>query len=119
MLSFLIAFLASALAGMGVGGGSLYILYLTLSANMPQLKAQGLNLAFFMISAVSALLIHLQKRKINLPLVLTVSVFGALGSLLGAYLAHAVSTFLLTKAFGAFLIVCGIRVLFSKKQAAN
>ena len=119
MLSFIIAFLASALSGMGVGGGSLYILSLTLTADMPQLQAQGLNLAFFIISAISALLIHLQNRKINIPLVLTVSAFGTFGSLLGTYLAHMVSTALLTKSFGAFLLFCGIRTLFSKKQATN
>lgn len=100
---------------MGVGGGGLYIIYLTLIVKTPQLEAQGINLAFFIVSALSALLIHVRKRNIHVPLVLIVSIFGAAGSLLGAYLARLISASLLAKAFGGFLIFCGLRTFFSKK----
>lgn len=119
MLRFFIAFFISALAATGVGGGGLYILYLTLVCGLPQLQAQGINLAFFMISAVSSLLVHAKKRKISLPIVLTLGITGALGALLGARLASVLDTALLSKAFGAFLIFCGIQTLFSSKKKKN
>ena len=40
------------LAGIGVGGGSLLILWLTLVLGMPQPQARILNLMFFVPSAV-------------------------------------------------------------------
>lgn len=35
------------LTGLGVGGGSLLILWLTLALEMPQTAARGINLLFF------------------------------------------------------------------------
>ena len=114
MLQFFIVFLTSALSGMGVGGGGLYILYLTLILDLPQIQAQGINLAFFVISALSSLFIHFHKRKIHLPLVLCISIFGAAGSLSGAYLSKRLSMALLSKAFGCFLVFCGLKTFFAK-----
>ena len=39
------------LTGLGVGGGSLLILWLTLVLEMPQTAARGINLLFFLPSA--------------------------------------------------------------------
>ena len=46
------AFLLSALSGMGVGGGGLFVIYLAFATDMPQLSAQGANLLFFLCSAM-------------------------------------------------------------------
>ena len=42
------------LTGLGVGGGSLLILWLTLVLEMPQTAARGINLLFFLPSAMIA-----------------------------------------------------------------
>ena len=39
---------------------------------------------------------------------------GALGSLAGALLAKMLDTVLLSKCFGAMLVLCGFRTLFAK-----
>ena len=45
----LLAVIVSAAVGaMGLGGGSVLILYLTLILNMQQVQAQGINLLFFL-----------------------------------------------------------------------
>ena len=41
------AFLTALLAGMGVGSGGLFVVFLTVFLDYPQLAAQGLNLYFF------------------------------------------------------------------------
>ncbi len=115
MLSFLIAFLAAALSGMGIGGGGIYILYLTLILNMQSAQARGINLAFFIVAALSSLAIHLKKRKICIPLVLITALGGITGALLGAHLSHIMNETLLQKAFGGFLVFCGLRSFFIKK----
>lgn len=115
MIEFLIIFLIASLAGLGVGGGGLYALYLSLWQKMPQLQAQGLNLAFFIISAGTSLLFHLRKRRFNFPLIALICAVGIPGALLGAFLASRLDGILLSKIFGAFLTVCGVSALFSRK----
>lgn len=114
ILDFFVAVLTAALAATGVGGGGLYLIYLTLVRDVPQLTAQGINLAFFIASALSSLLLHRKKRSFDCKLVLLSGAFGAAGSLLGAFVAEMLSTELLSKIFGALLIFCGIRALFAK-----
>ncbi|MBE6665654.1 MAG: sulfite exporter TauE/SafE family protein [Ruminococcaceae bacterium] len=115
MLAFLIIFLIATLSGLGVGGGGLYTLYLTLCQNVPQLQAQGVNLVFFIVSAAASLLFHLQKRKFNFPLIALIAAVGIPGALFGSFLASKMDTALLSKIFGAFLTACGIGALFSRK----
>ncbi len=111
---FLIAWFTAALSGTGVGGGGLYVIYLTLVREVPQLTAQGINLAFFIAGALASMTIHLRKRKFLLPLVLLMGTLGAVGSLFGAFLAQMLDTALLSKIFGGMLCLCGIRAIFQK-----
>ena len=76
LIEFLIAFLIASLMGLGVGGGGLYALYLTLWQKTPQLQAQGQNLAFFIVCATTSLLFHLRKRRLNFPLIALICAVG-------------------------------------------
>ncbi|MBQ9086762.1 MAG: sulfite exporter TauE/SafE family protein [Clostridia bacterium] len=114
-LSAAAALVISALSGMGVGGGGLFVIYLALATDTPQLAAQGMNLLFFLFSAGSALLVHLQKRKI-LWWAVGVMVAAAIpGALLGTFLASYVSQSLLRKIFGAMLVTGGILALQNRE----
>lgn len=114
MLDFIIALITSALAGTGVGGGGLLVIYLTLVKNVEQLKAQGINIAFFIAGAVAAMFVHIRKRQLNIPLMLLVGALGAAGSVLGAVLAEKIGATLIQKAFGAMLAASGIKTFFTK-----
>ena len=65
MLNVVVAILIAILMGMGIGGGGFLVIYLTLCLNFDQIVAQGTNLVFFVICAVSAAFVHLFKRKIS------------------------------------------------------
>ena len=80
------AFLLAALSGMGVGGGGLFVVFLSLFSDLPQITIQGINLLFFIFSSGAAVLIHVSRRHIFGKAVLTMIVFGILGSLLGIML---------------------------------
>ena len=56
--NILVAFSAAVFSSMGVGGGAILLLYLTAFSGMEQLKAQGINLLFFLPCAAIALLFH-------------------------------------------------------------
>ncbi len=113
-IDFLVAVFTASLSGTGIGGGGLYVIYLSLVKEVPQLTAQGMNLAFFIAGALSSMLLHLKKRRIAFRIVLLTGAFGALGSLCGAFLANRMDTVLLSKIFGGMLVLCGIRTLFTK-----
>ena len=111
ILDAIVAFVASALAGTGVGGGGLLVIYLTLVRDTAQLAAQGINLSFFIAGATSAVPIPLQKRNIDPLAVIFIGAFGIIGAFVGLAIAKSISPSLLRKLFGAFLVLCGLKSL--------
>lgn len=112
-MSYIIPFLISLLMGMGIGGGGLFIIYLTSYLSLPQTTAQGTNLIFFIISAVSALIIHLRKRKFYPVQVATIVVFGVLGSYIFSHFTNMIDPDIPRLVLGVVLILCGGVSIFS------
>lgn len=106
--------LSGALGAMGMGGGGVLIIYLTLIAGVEQSAAQGINLIFFLPAAAIALLFYLKKKLIVWRLALPCAVCGVLGALLGTLLSGWISGDFLRKLFGGLLFVMGISQLFRK-----
>lgn len=119
IINMIAAALIAILAGLGVGGGGLLVIYLTLILKTEQLAAQGINLIFFIFSAAASLFIHFRKRNINIRTVIILAVTGIISSILGSYLSHNIDVGILQKIFGGLLILSGVITLFSKKPALN
>lgn len=100
--------LIAVMAGLGIGGGGLLIIYLTLIKQMPQLPAQGINLLFFLCAAASSLIIHFKQKRIDYKLLLLLAPLGVLGSIFGSYVAARAAPLLIRKIFAGLLIVSGI-----------
>lgn len=116
IINMIVSALIAILAGLGVGGGGLLVIYLTLVLDMEQLCAQGINLVFFIFCAASALFIHLKKRNINIRRCLSISIVGIAASIPGMMLSHSLDTHILRKIFGALLIFSGVSVLLRRKK---
>ena len=101
------AFLMGALSGMGIGGGGLLVIYLTLIKGVGQIEAQGLNLYFFLFASAAALFVHSVKREINYPLVLLLAAFGMPAALFGSYLASVSDPHTVKVMFGLMLVAAG------------
>ena len=112
-MRFLTAFLISALMGMGVGGGGLFVIYLTLCLGYEQMLAQGTNLLFFLIAGVSSLFYHFKKRKIVLWQVLLMIIFGSAGSILFSRLSLSLDPRYPRIALGILLIISGLITLIN------
>ena len=54
-------FVVGILSEIGVGGGSLLIILLTLLADAPQQTAHGINLFYFFPTEAASVIIHLKK----------------------------------------------------------
>lgn len=112
MIESIVGFLTALLAGLGIGGGGLLVIYLVLWANCEQLLAQGINLLFFLFSSGAAMIIHFKKRKIPLVFVGLISAFGVIGAIIGSNVAKIMPAEAVRMVFGALLIVSGTITLF-------
>lgn len=114
----LLAGLFSGIIGaMGLGGGAVLIIYLSLFTDMPQLKSQGINLLFFIPTAAAAVTVYALKKQINWKTVLKVALWGLLGAAVGIYFADLLGGKLTSKLFGGLLIVMGLIEIFGKKSS--
>ncbi len=108
--------ISGALSAMGFGGGGVLILYLTLYKNTPQLTAQGINLIFFIPSAIIAVFKHKKNNLIDFKLSKKYLLNGLVGVIIGYLVINMINESLLTKVFGSILLVFGIKDLISKRK---
>ena len=114
----IVGVLISALAGIGVGGGGLMTLYLTLVRDVPQLEAQGINLLMFAATTAAASVINLRYRNIDVGLLMTSFVPVAVGSLIGSGLSLVTDPGVLRVFLGVLLALAGIITLIPKDKRA-
>ncbi len=119
-MQFVWDFLASAciaaMAGLGIGGGGLLIIYLTLVKQMPQLPAQGINLLFFLFASASSLIIHFKQKRIDCKLLLILAPLGIVGAVAGSFVAKAIAPLLIRRIFAVLLILSGTIELLKKEK---
>ncbi len=108
LLTLCAALLIAVLSGMGVGGGGLFVIYLALFTDTPQLAAQGVNLLFFLFSSGSSVIVHLSRRQIFFGAVSLMAGMGIVGSIVGSLVSGHIDQSLLRKIFGGMLVICGI-----------
>ena len=105
------------LSAFGIGGGTLLILYMTLIAGLQQNEAQGINLFYFIPTALAALPSHLKDGLIKKNIFLWAAASGVISAIGTSLLANTIETELLQKIFGGFLILTGLWQLFRKAKA--
>ena len=88
----LIGSLLGFLTGMGVGGGSLLILWLTLALGFDQTTARGINLLFFLPASAICCVFRLRQGRLNLRKCLPAIVSGCAAAVLGSLIAASVDT---------------------------
>lgn len=101
-------FFIALLSGLGIGGGGLFAVYLSLVGGLPQLAVQGFNLLFFLFSSSASVLLQLWRQSVMLRAVAVLVAAGVVGAMLGVLAAHALPEELLRRAFGAMLVTGGI-----------
>lgn len=107
------------LAGLGIGGGSLLVLWLTLVLNFDHSTARMLNLMFFIPSALSACLFRWKQGSLNRKYILPAAISGCLAAAGASILSQYLDLAILKKIFGGLLIVTGCRELFYRSRKAR
>ena len=107
MLLSIIGFFAGIIGGMGMGGGTILIPSLILFANIDPKIAQSVNLLSSIPMTIFALMIHIKNKNVIFSLVIPIAIFGVLGAICGSFMANYLSSQILKKVFGIFLLIIG------------
>ena len=70
MIQAVVGALSGVIASMGLGGGFVLLIWLTLHDGMPQREAQGVNLLFFLPIALISVIMHIRAGFIDKKLVI-------------------------------------------------
>lgn len=119
MVSAVVGFLTGVLASMGLGGGFILVVWLTIFEEVGQRAAQGINLLFFLPIALISLIFHLKNHLVNKKLVKKIALGGVLGAVVGTYGAQLIGNEALRKLFAVFLLAFGLRELVSRGKQDN
>ena len=111
------SFLSGLLGAMGFGGGAVLIIYLTTFLSLEQKQAQGINLLFFLITGIFALIGNIRKGLIVQKKLPSFLLAALLGLVIGYLLLPIIETVILKKLFGGVLVLLGIKEFFKKKDA--
>jgi uncharacterized membrane protein YfcA len=114
-ISFIAALITGILASLGVGGGMVLIIFLTVIAGVDQLTAQGINLIYFIPIALLSVIIHTKNKMIEWRKLIPAIVTGLVGAVIGALVARAVNREVLHTVFAIFVLLIGIKELFYKE----
>ena len=104
------------LSGIGIGGGSLLMLWLTLAVNMDPMQARQINLLFFLPAALIACLFRWKQGAISVPKVLPAIAAGCGAAAVFSMIGAGMEGSLLKKFFGILLVVTGLKELFRQSE---
>ncbi len=117
MVNMGIGILLGFLSGLGTGGGSLLILWLTFCQGMAQEETKVVNLMFFIPSAAIACIFRWKQGCLDMKKMLPAMIAGSIMAGIFAYFGNQWNAGFLKKAFGGLLIFTGIReLLYRPKQ---
>ena len=104
------------LAGLGVGGGSLLILWLTFVMGMEHTVAREINLLFFLPAAIIACLFRWRQGDIPWRSLVPAILAGCIGAGIFTAVSVMLDIQLIKKLFGFLLLLTGVRELLYKPK---
>lgn len=118
MLNILIGIVSGIVSSLGMGGGTILILCLSLFMGIDQHIAQGANLIFFIPTAIVAIFINQKNKLIKWKTGIIIIVSGIIGTIIGAKISVSLDTKSLKLYFGIFLLCIATFEIYTllKKQ---
>ena len=104
------------LAGLGVGGGSLLILWLTVVVGMDHPQVRIYNLLFFIPCAVISSFFRIKQGQLQIKKILPAVLAGCMAAAIFTFIGRNLELSFLRKVFGGLLLITGARELFYKEK---
>lgn len=95
-------------SGLGMGGGTVLIILLSIFGGIEQHVAQATNIVFFVPAAIVAIILNMKNKIIRWKVAVSITIFGIIGAIVGAKIALILDTQNLKKCFGIFLCIIAI-----------
>ncbi len=118
-----ISIISGILAGMGIGGGALFVILSTTLLGFDQKYAQAINLIMFISVGISATVSNIKDKKVDFKLVKKILPFLIVGALIGSWIITKIDSKTLKIYFSYFLVVIGIYEIITSlkrlKKAKN
>ena len=100
------------ITGLGMGGGTILILLLSLFMGLEQHIAQAINLVFFIPTAIAAILTNLRQKNVDLKLAINISSFGIIGAIIGSIISNDIDSNNLKKYFAIFILIIALHEIY-------
>lgn len=107
------------LSGLGIGGGSLLILWLTMVLHTDPAVARSVNLLFFLPSAAVACLLRLRQGTLKVKPILPAILAGCVAAAVFSWVSTVLDVEILKKLFGAVLLAAGFREILYRPRNAR
>lgn len=108
MIEILIGIISGIVGGLGMGGGTVLILFLSVFLGIEQHIAQSTNVIFFVPTAIASIIVNLKNKNINFKFAIPICFWGIIGAFIGAYISMKMDVSILRRSFGIFLIFIAI-----------
>lgn len=115
-LAILVGSALGLLSGLGTGGGSLLIIYLTMLRGWDAYNARLVNLMFFVPAAVIASCFCIKQGKLPVKKVLPGMVGACLSAYIFSYIAGRIDPVWMKKLLGILLVATGLREICYRKR---
>lgn len=107
------------MSGLGIGGGTLLILWLTMVLGTDPATSRLMNLMFFIPSAIIACLFRWKKGTLNVKQLIPAILTGCIGAGISSGFADDINEVMLKKMFGIILLAAGLREIFYHEKKDN
>ena len=113
MFEILAGLISGFVSGMGLGGGTILILCLSMFIGVEQHIAQATNLIFFIPTSIIAIITNLKSKYIDFKIGVPIAISGVIGAVIGAMYSNKTDVQNLKRYFGIFLGVIAIWEIYS------
>ena len=117
--SIVIGAILGFMTGLGTGGGSLLVLWLTFVLHMDPQQARLINLMFFLPAAIIASFFHWRQGRIPFRKILLPALAGCAAAAIFSFIGQKMNTDSLERLFGVLLIFMGAKELFYRPRNAR
>lgn len=114
IFDILAGFFSGLTASMGLGGGFVLMIFLTVIKGYNQIYSQAINLMFFIPIAIFSSIFHIKNKLVEIKPLIFFIIFGIIGVIMGFLVLCILPINILRKFFSLLLLFYGLKELFHK-----
>lgn len=115
MLEVIVGLATGIISGLGIGGGTVLMMYMALMS-YNHFNAVGINLTYFIFCAIPVVVKNVKDKKINISELLWIAIPATVVSVIVTLMVSNFDSGILRRIFGIFAIAVGVRELMRKRK---